>query len=88
MIYARVENNIIMELYSNLPKAWKNVSNFNFLSREELEPFNFFPVIDVDAYYDKEIYDEVDQRFEFEAKEKVVKKYLILRKKPNKLEGG
>lgn len=86
-MYARVEDGTVKEVYYNLPKVWRNISNFNFLSREELSPFDFYPIVEIDEY-DPLIYEVVGELFDFEEKDKIVKKHLILRKKPNKLEGG
>lgn len=52
MKYAEIENNNIVEIYNVLPESWRNVSNFNSLTDQELsdlswtgnEGCSFYPV--------------------------------------------
>lgn len=39
--FAFVENNLIVGVYDNLPKNWKNISNFNVLATEEIYQFGW-----------------------------------------------
>lgn len=44
--YAYIENNDIKEIHYYLPQNWKNISNLDAMSEEELRTVNWFPIID------------------------------------------
>jgi hypothetical protein len=43
--YVVIENGEITEKYDLLPGSWRNMSNFNFLSREERKAFGWLDVV-------------------------------------------
>ena len=42
--WAYVENNQVLEVYGDLPKNWRNISNFYVLNETELKFFSWYPV--------------------------------------------
>lgn len=52
--YAYVENQEIKEIHYFLPKNWKNVSNIDVLSQDELKKINWLPIVDGPINYDQE----------------------------------
>jgi Phage tail assembly chaperone protein len=45
--YAYVENNLITQLFEELPTSWKNISNFNLLDSSTLQDNGFYTVVKV-----------------------------------------
>lgn len=43
--YVVIENGEITEKYDLLPKSWRNISNFNFLSRDERKALGWLDVV-------------------------------------------
>lgn len=56
-MYAKVKHNEVLEFIVNLPKAFKNISNFHNLPEEEIRKYDIYPVEDV-----KDSYDPMTQR--------------------------
>lgn len=49
MKYIYVNNGIIDKTQTRLPKTWNNISNFDFLSNEELLKFGWYPLLIMDS---------------------------------------
>lgn len=60
MPYAYIENNQINEIHYFLPKNWRNISNLDCLSDDQLLEYNWYKIIEDPISYDsntQEIYD-------------------------------
>lgn len=44
--YGYVENNVVVEVYGSLPRAWRNYSNFNLCNPETLPTIGWYEVLD------------------------------------------
>jgi hypothetical protein len=62
--YAFVENGEISEIHYFLPINWRNISNFNVLTEEEMLGLGWYPIIDY-LDYDSSLYDLVDSQIVF-----------------------
>lgn len=52
--YAYVEDQEIKEIHYFLPKNWRNISNLDVLSQDELKKISWFPIVDGPINYDQE----------------------------------
>jgi ABC-type sulfate transport system substrate-binding protein len=60
MSWAYLEDSAIREVHYFLPKNWRNISNFDTMSRDELEAHSWYEIMDVVIDFDshtQEIYD-------------------------------
>ena len=55
--YAYIEDGNISEIHYILPNVWRNISNLNSLSDEELESFGWLPITDAYQEYDPTQYE-------------------------------
>lgn len=79
MSYAYVKDNEIIEIHHFVPKNWKNVSNFNNLSDDELLLFGWQKIIDESIEYDELNYEIYNT--EFQIKDGIVYRVSIIREK-------
>lgn len=62
MAYAYIENNEITEVQFLLPRNWRNISNFDTLTLEDLNNLGWYEIVDEIPVYDAdttEVYDTV-----------------------------
>lgn len=82
--WAYVENNIVQELYSDLPKSWRNISGLN-LSEDNtvfLNSIGWYKVIKEYQDYDTTAFDIAGYNYSFQ-RDKVIESYnLILKPDP------
>jgi len=60
MSWGFIEEKQLKEVHYFLPRNWRNISNFNLLSEQDLKINNWFPIIEQSVEYDpetQEIYD-------------------------------
>lgn len=50
--YAYIENDKIKEIHYFLPQNWRNISNLDAMSEEELRSVNWYPILDQCPEYD------------------------------------
>ena len=78
--YAYIDVNInkIIEVHSSLPESWKNYSNFNLMSREELKLLGWLPIVEPVGVPDfNPLFDAVEMIYAITENE-VLASYMII----------
>lgn len=60
--YAYIENEEIKEIHYFIPVCWRNISNLDAMSEEELRNVNWYPIIDECPEYDQNLFDVTDDQ--------------------------